>query len=82
MITEFATKYKTRWLIVSVLPDPAPAITTAGASGDSIIGICSFVGTLNVGSTSLIRLAMSRAEYLILIYQSPPDLAVGLDKML
>ena len=68
---EFATKNKTRWLIVSVLPEPAPAITTAGASGDSIIGICSAVGTLKAGSIADIFFAISSAEYLIVMIESP-----------
>ena len=38
--------------MVSVLPEPAPAITTAGASGASIIGICSSEGAINEGSTA------------------------------
>ncbi|CAB4339872.1 unannotated protein [freshwater metagenome] len=62
--------------MVSVLPDPAPAMTTAGASGASIIGICSLVGSRNVGSTALIRLAISSEG----IIQSPADLAVGLGR--
>ena len=80
VMIEFATKNKTRWLMVSVLPDPAPAITTAGARGDSIIGICSCVGTLKEGSTAVIFFAISSAEYLMLINQSPTYLLAVLGK--
>ena len=52
----FATSHKTRVAIVSVLPEPAPAITTAGCSADSIILICSSVGTF------LVTFAISSAE--------------------
>ncbi len=40
----FATSQSTRAAIVSVLPEPAPATTSAGASGASITARCSSVG--------------------------------------
>ena len=40
----FATRNSTRAAIVSVLPDPAPATTSAGASGASMTAACSSVG--------------------------------------
>jgi len=40
----FATSQTTRADIVSVLPEPAPATTTAGASGAPITAACSAVG--------------------------------------
>jgi len=39
-----ATNHTTRDTIVSVLPEPAPATTTAGASGAVITASCSAVG--------------------------------------
>ena len=68
--------------MVSVFPEPAPAITTEGANSDWMIGICSLVGNLNVGSTALIRVAISSAEYLILMIESPLCLGVELGKMI
>ena len=40
----FATSQTTRAAIVSVLPLPAPATTSAGASGASMTAVCSSVG--------------------------------------
>jgi len=55
--SSFATSHTTRLAMVSVLPDPAPAITTAGASGASITATCS-----GVGGGCWSRLAMSDAR--------------------
>ena len=40
----FATSQTTRAAIVSVLPLPAPATTSAGSSGASMTAVCSRVG--------------------------------------
>ena len=61
--TPFATSHKTRWVIVSVLPDPAPAITTVGPQClDSIIARCSSVGSRNFAPASASALAISIAR--------------------
>jgi hypothetical protein len=43
--SSLATSQSTRADIVSVLPEPAPATTTAGPSGAPITAACSAVGT-------------------------------------
>ena len=58
----FATNHKTRALIVSVLPEPAPAITTAGSRGALMIAICSGVGSDTFGSTVRRAFAISNGE--------------------
>ena len=72
--------------MVSVFPDPAPAITTVGPRwSDSIIGICSSLGPLKVGSIVRSASPISLAEYLILnslIDQSPSAPGVGSGKVL
>ena len=90
----FATSQRTRALMVSVFPEPAPAITTVGPRcSDSIIGICSSLGPLKFGSIVRSALPISSAEYLILslfiklvielvIDQSPTGPVAGWDKVL
>ena len=46
--TPLTTSQRTRWVIVSVLPEPAPATTTVGPQClDSMIARCSSVGSRN-----------------------------------
>ena len=57
-----ATSHNTRALIVSVLPEPAPAMTTAGSSGALMIAICSGVGSETFESTLRRAAAISNGE--------------------
>ena len=82
-----ATNQRTRALMVSVFPEPAPAITTVGPRcNDSMIGICSSLGPLNFGSIVRSASPISFAEYLMrslsIIYQSPSALVAGWGKVL
>ena len=72
--------------MVSVFPEPAPAITTVGPRcSDSIIGICSSLGPLKFGSIVLSASPIASAEYAILdsiTDQSPTAPVAGWDKVL
>ena len=63
-----ATSHTTRSTIVAVFPEPAPAITSRGSSGDSMMRTCSSVGGFNPSARAISR-ALSRAGWCVV----PPD---------
>ncbi|CAB4541077.1 unannotated protein [freshwater metagenome] len=70
--------------MVSVLPEPAPAITTAGSSGlvaIEIIALCSAVGSKTLAPTFCNAAAISCGEYFSVI-RSPPVPHFGLGNKL
>jgi hypothetical protein len=70
-----ATSQTSRAAIVSLLPDPAPAMTASGPSGASMTAACSAVG-----SGSLSTRASCPGVYLSTLpfHQTPPTFAVRL----